>query len=158
VLADARYFASIFGNSEFWGPLNLLLSTTITKQGPTSAEDFPKFIERFGTLMPFIFIEGSRKVKDDTMTPREKDKLAREWVQNAVPIQQMFDVFKSLYGPKHRGYYDRMESSCEIPDQPLDMLHNGLKRQNPEIYKALLYVFADYIGEPKERSLNKNRN
>jgi len=158
VLADARYFAPIFGSSALWRLLNFPLSTTITQQGPTSAEDLPKFIERFGMLLIFIFIEGSRKIKDDTMKPEEKDKLAREWVQNAVPIQQIFYVFLSVYGPKDRGYYDGMESSYEIPDQTLDMLHNGLKRQNPEVYKALLDVFADYMGEPKERSLSKNRN
>jgi len=72
VLADARYFAPIFGNIALWRRLNFPLSTTITYPGPTSAEDLPKFIERFGMLLIFIFLEGSRKVKHDIMKPEEK--------------------------------------------------------------------------------------
>ena len=90
------------------------------------------------------------------MTNKEKDNLAMEWVQNAVPIQQMFYVFQSVYGPKDMEYYDGTKPSCEIPDQMLDMLHNGLKRHNPVVYKELLDEFASYMGEPKERSLSKN--
>jgi hypothetical protein len=157
VLADARYYDPVFGNSALSRLLKFPLSTTIINQGPISAEDLPKSIERFSMLLIFILIEGSRKIKDNTMKPQEKDKLATECVQNAVPIQQMFYVFLSVYGPRDRGYYDRMEPSYEIPDQTRDMLHNGLKRQNVEVYKALLDVFADYMGEPKERSLSKNR-
>jgi hypothetical protein len=37
-------------------------------------------------------------------------------------------------------------------------LHRGLRRHNHEVYEALLDVFADYMGEPKERSLSKNSN
>jgi hypothetical protein len=158
VLADARHFAPLFGHRALSRLLNFHTGATITQPVPASAEGLPHFIERFGMLLIFILIEGSRKVKDDTMKPEEKDKLAMEWVQNAVPLERMFDIFLAVYGPKDKRYYDGSEPSCEIPDQTLDMLHKGLKQLNPDVYKELLDVFASYMGEPKERSLSKNSN
>ena len=156
VLTDVRHFAPSFGRSALLGQLHFSTSATIENPVPTTAKDLPQFIERFGILLIFIFIEGSRKVKDDTLTNKEKDNLATEWIQNAVPVRQMFDVFQAVYHPKDKRYYDGTEPTREIPDHTLDMLHRGLKQLNPEIYKELLDVFADYMGQPKERSLSKN--
>jgi hypothetical protein len=158
VLADVRHFAPGFGRSALSKLLYFPTGATIAHPVPTTAEGLRHFIERFGMLLIFILIEGSRKVMDDTMKPEEKDKFAMEWVKNAVPLERMFDVFLSVYGPKEMRYYDGSEPSCEIPDQTLDMLRRGLKQQNPEIYKELLDVFAAYMGQPKERSLRKNSN
>jgi hypothetical protein len=155
-LTDELLAAQMFGSSALSRLLNFPTSATIKHPEPTSAQDLPQFIERFGMLLIFIFMEGSRKVKDVTMKPKEKDRLATEWVQNAVPVGRMFDVFLSVYGPKDMRYHDGREPSCEIPDNTLDMLHRGLKKHNPKVYEELLDVFADYMGEPKERSLRKN--
>src|SRR5215208_4393599 len=126
VLADVRHFAPEFGRSALSRLLNFHTGATIAHPVPTSAEGLPHFIQRFGMLLIFILIEGSRKVKDDTLKPEEKDKFAMEWVKSAVPLERMFDVFLSVYGPKDKRYYDGTEPSCEIPDQTLDMLHRGL--------------------------------
>jgi len=158
VLADVRHFAPEFGHSALSRLLNFHTGATITQPVPTTAEGLQQFIERFGMLLIFILIEGSRKVKDDTMKPEEKEKFAREWVQNAVPIQRMFHVFVSVYGPKDKRYHDGTEPPSEIPDETLDMLHEGLKQLNLDVYKELWDVFADYMGQPKERSLRKNSN
>jgi hypothetical protein len=158
VLADVRHFAPLFGRSALSGVLRFHTSATTENPVPTTAEDLPEFIKRFGMLLLFILIEGSRKLKDDTLTNKEKDNLAMEWVQNAVPVRQMLDVFQAVYGPKDKRYHDGTEPTREIPDYTLDMLQRGLKQLNPEVYKELLDVFADYMGEPKERSLRKNSN
>ena len=76
--------------------------------------------------------------------------------QNAILIEQMFDTFQALYRPEDRSF-DGTESLDEIPDQTLNFLHKELKRQYPSIYKEFLQVFGSYMGEPKERSLSKNR-
>jgi hypothetical protein len=148
--SDIRYFAPIFGR----------YALSALHQFPAKPVDkaLSEFIERYGAFIIFAFIEASRPVKDKDMSPREKDGLALSWMRYAIPLQEMFDAFQIVFRSRPRKYGKLDQPYFDLDEESIEALTETFRksRKYGRIYHQLLEVRADWLGEPKERSLSKN--
>jgi hypothetical protein len=64
----------------------------------TIEQSLEELVVRYGSLIIFVFIEAARPINYTSPSGDiDKKKLFDSWLQNALPIREMFDYFFSLY-------------------------------------------------------------
>jgi len=107
-----------------------------------------EYIKRFGFLLVFCFIEASRPFKDknNKMTPREREHLVKYWINNSVPLREMFGYLRAEFASLAKKYEQlkmkqkhlRIQIPSELDDSEINFLSQILKSSNPELYERLM--------------------
>jgi hypothetical protein len=114
-----------------------------------------ELIKKFGAIIIFIFIEASRPLEDKFMTIRDRNDLVEYWAKRAIPLDQMFStfwtVFNLLLGKKFRmsdikptdwkREYDfkflKSKPKNEMPESQINECLKMLEKSCPDIYEEL---------------------
>src|SRR6187200_1555414 len=84
--ADVRFFANLFalGVFRYIGdfPVKRPLEDNVVE-----------FINRIGAVIFYAFIQTARPIEDDSMSRAEKENLTSTWIQNAIPIYDLYKLF-----------------------------------------------------------------
>ena len=92
-----------------------------------------EMIRRIGAYILFTFIEASRPIEDASTSSADKDKLFHSWLEKAIPINDMFGYFHSLYRD-----IDKPEEYRELNKNTIEKLTNMFKENYNEIYNLLV--------------------
>jgi hypothetical protein len=140
-LSDIRYFPQGFGDSALYCMGHFPIKSV--------EQSVVEFVNRFGAFILFTFIEAARSVKDRSMNVADKDDLKSSWLQYAIPISSMFDLFLSLYGHE-------IKSTKELHQKTIEKLTGILENKFPEIYKEMIDARSRTIEEVSARKIGSN--
>jgi hypothetical protein len=131
--ADVRFFANLFAHGVF----SYVGSFPIKRP---LEDNVVEFISRIGAVIFYAFIQAARPIEDDSMSRAEKENLTSTWIQNAIPMYDLYKLFFYSFAP------DDIKTR---PDYTMDMntprkLMQTFKKLYPEIYKGLTEQ-ADYF-------------
>lgn len=140
---EIRYFGTWFGEVA----VSRLLS---------NVTDIKEFVNRIGAYMAYVMIEAM--APSSTKKAKDKDMLAIDWVESAVPLKTIFwrfverfkglEVIKGEVSPPTTPAYEMEDISG---------LEFKLKKLYPDIYKSLLQT-KEYMGiDRNKRSLSRQR-
>jgi hypothetical protein len=118
-----RYFPQGFGDLA----LNCICHFPIK----SVEQSLNEFITRFGLFVAFAFIEAAHPIKDKNMNAADKDKLLQSWLDDAIPIRSMFDLFITLYIGKNN-------STNELNKETIEKLTKILENNYSDVYQKLL--------------------
>jgi hypothetical protein len=145
-----RYLnARIFGRQ-------LLNSLSIQGYTQLTTEQYiTELIQRFGALVVYSFIEGARPFEDNSLNVYERDNLVESWIQNAIPIQDMFTYFHSIFSKRNISEYDP-ETECinELDNETIGMLVQALKKKYPKIYESMYHTRLGVMGKRVGRAFD----
>ncbi len=113
-----------------------------------------EFINRIGVYMVYIFIEVM--APSSTKKTKDKDMLAEDWVENAIPLKTIFWRFVERFkGLEVVNSGHASKPAYEVED--ISKLESAVKRLYPEIFKSLLET-KEYMGiDRNKRSLSRQR-
>ena len=115
-------------------------------------------IHRFGFFMVFMFLEAAKPFEDKSMSLGERHELVDYWVQNAIPINDMYNEFLTTFDKWHmmaeklgaewaHENIDRSRATNEMDSDSVKDTHELLKKANPALYKILTEIMdGDYPG------------
>ena len=132
-LNEMRYFSEEFAtpgvSSITWFPLKTL------------EQSLEELILRYGAFIIFVFIEGARPIISNHPNDNiDKKKLFDSWLQNALPVREMFDLFFELYRAKENN------SDTELAEKTIQKLTRIFERKHPAIFKQLSDAKLTSIG------------
>jgi len=84
--ADVRFFANLFALGVFH------YVGGIPEKRPLE-DNVVEFISRIGAVIFYAFIQAARPIEDDSMSRAEKENLTSTWIQNAIPIYDLYKLF-----------------------------------------------------------------
>jgi hypothetical protein len=116
------------------------------------------FVTRFGAFLVYTFIEASRPMGKSPISMVEKRRLFVSWLEKAVPLNVMTNLFFSIYGLGTRGEkYDKVI---------VKKLRKIFHQKYPDVYKKLEearvikdspsnYAFSHVVSESFSAELNQ---
>jgi hypothetical protein len=140
-LSDIRYFPQGFGDSALYYIGHFPIKSV--------DQSLVEFINRFGAFILFTFIEAARPVEDRSMNIADKDNLKSLWLQYAIPISSMFDLFLSLYGHE-------IKATKELHQKTIEKLTSILENKFPEIYRKMIEARSRTIEKVSARKIGSN--
>jgi hypothetical protein len=143
---EIRYFGVWFGE------------VAVSRLFLESKKDMTEFINRIGVYMVYIFIEAMAPFSNKKMKASDKDMLAIDWIESAIPIKTIFwrfvERFKGLEVVRG-GKIAASKPAYEMEDT--SKLESAVKRLNPEIYR-ILEDTKQYMGiDRNKRSVTRKR-
>jgi hypothetical protein len=143
---EIRYLNSRIFGRELLNSLSIQSYTQLTTE-----QYITELIQRFGALVVYSFIEGARPFEDNSLNVYERDRLVESWIQNAIPIQDMFIYFHSIFSKRDISEYDpEIEPMNELDNETIGILAQTLKKKYPKIYENMYYtrlgVFGKHVG------------
>lgn len=144
VKQEIRYFGTWFGE------------VAVSRLFTESVKDMTEFVNRVGAYFVYIFIEAMAPFSNKKLKANDKDMLAMDWVESAIPLRTLFwkfvQHFKGLEVVKG-GHASR--PTYELEDT--SKLESTVKKLYPEIYNSLLET-KEYMGiDRNKRSLSRQR-
>jgi hypothetical protein len=127
--ADVRFFANLFAHGVFRYIGDFPVKRPLE-------DNVVEFINRIGAVIFYAFIQTARPIEDDSMSRAEKENLTSTWIQNAIPIYDLYKLFFAYFAP------DDIKHDQTRPDYIMDVdtprkLMQTFKKLYPEIYKGL---------------------
>jgi hypothetical protein len=149
-LSDVRYFPQLFGSVALM-KIGVMFSNSLD-------QSLVDFVIRFGTFLVYTFIEAARPVGKSPISIVEKQRLFVSWMEKAVPLNDMTNLFFGIYGLGTRG-----EKHDKIT---VEKLRKIFQQRYPDIYKKLEearvtknppsnYAFSHVVSESFSAELNQ---
>ena len=51
-----------------------------------------------GVQVFYTFLEAAWPIEDDSITDYDKNEITRNWVENAINMQSLYDMFLTFFG------------------------------------------------------------
>lgn len=100
------------------------------------SEKISDFIQRLGSFVFFTFIEACRPLNDGSLTLADREYLVTYWAQHALPVDDMFTLFRANFGDKRKQLWK--DSVLEMNESSISELLSGMKIAFPSIYSDLV--------------------
>jgi hypothetical protein len=147
--ADVRWFANLFALGVF------RYIGGIPVKRPLE-DNVVEFINRIGAVIFYAFIQAARPIEDDSMSRAEKENLTSTWIQNAIPIYDLYKLFFAYFAP------DDIKYDQTRPDYIMDMntprkLMQTFKKLYPEVYEGLTEQADYFIPGNKLKFIEKKK-
>ena len=142
VKQEIRYFGTWFGE------------VAVSRLFTESVKDMTEFVNRVGAYFVYIFIEAMAPFSNKKLKANDKDMLAMDWVESAIPLRTLFwkfvQHFKGLEVVKG-GHASR--PTYELEDT--SKLESTVKKLYPEIYNSLLET-KEYMGIDRNKRITQS--
>jgi hypothetical protein len=140
---EVRYFPQGFGQSAL-----LHIGHFSIKSVDESLSDF---VTRFGAFIAFTFLEAARPLQNNSaMNIENRNRFLEKWLQGAIPIGEMFNLFLTLYG-------DDENVKRELNDKTIGKLTESFKKIYPAIYAQLLNARSFTMRKTNVRTIGSNK-
>jgi hypothetical protein len=124
---------------------NIRLKATLTETEYAQMY-FKNHIIKLGLFLVYSFFEGARPFRDQSMSLDEREDLVHYWVQNSMPLYEMFYDTTAPFDPRSTREKSRANMApSEIDERAVIHAHGIMEKAFPELYKIIDKVFKSEV-------------
>lgn len=147
--ADVRFFANLFAHGVYHYVGGIPIKRPLE-------ENVVEFVNRIGTVIFYAFIQAARPIEDDSMNPEQRENLTSAWIQNAIPIYDLYKLFFYSFAPDDIKY-DKTRPDYTMDAETPRRLIQTFKKLYPQIYKGLTEQANYFIPGNKLKYLEEEK-